>query len=248
MDDRARRDRRHQGGLAGGCPTPAAIPPRPPHFRPTDVRCADEGSRRGARRVLESERVKADASVYEGKRVIRRALALVPGLERVDPNVVTVAILIPAVLAGVSLWQGWWILAAIGAAGRMVVATLDGYVAERFERRTPLGAYLNRIVTEVADAIVLLGLLGQADALWVALAIASAWIVNIAGVLGPVAGGSIQWTGPAGQADRLAIVLGASLVAIVWPIDWTILCGLLVTLSVITAARRVSRSVRELRA
>ena len=192
--------------------------------------------------------MKADASVYEGKRVIRRALALIPGLDRLDPNVVTVAILIPAVVAGVSLWQGWWILAAIGAAGRMVLATLDGYIAERFERRTPLGAYLNRIVTEVADAIVLLGLLGQADALWVTLAIASAWIVNIAGVLGPVAGGSIQWTGPAGQADRLAIVLGASLVAIVWPIDWTILCGLIVVLSVITATRRVSRSVRELRA
>jgi len=192
--------------------------------------------------------VKADASVYEGKRVIRRALALVPGLERVQPNIVTVAILIPAVLAGVGLWQGWWILAAIGAAGRMVLATLDGYVAERFERRTPLGAYLNRIVTEVADAIVLLGLLGQADALWVALAVGSAWIVNVAGVLGPVAGGSIQWTGPAGQADRLALLLGASLVAIVWPIDWTILCGLLVLLSVVTAARRVSRSIRELRA
>ena len=192
--------------------------------------------------------MKADASVYEGKRVIRRALALVPGLERVQPNVVTVAILIPAVLAGVGLWQGWWILAAIGAAGRMLLATLDGYVAERFERRTPLGAYLNRIVTEVADAIVLLGLLGQADALWVALAVGSAWIVNVAGVLGPVAGGSIQWTGPAGQADRLALLLGASLVAIVWPIDWTILCGLLVLLSVVTAARRVSRSIRELRA
>ena len=192
--------------------------------------------------------MKADASVYESKRVIRRALALIPGLDRLDPNVVTVAILIPAVVAGVSLWQGWWILAAIGAAGRMVLATLDGYIAERFERRTPLGAYLNRIVTEVADAIVLLGLLGQADALWVTLAIAAAWIVNVAGVLGPVAGGSIQWTGPAGQADRLAIMLGASLVAIVWPIDWTILCGLIVVLSVITATRRVSRSVRELRA
>jgi CDP-diacylglycerol--glycerol-3-phosphate 3-phosphatidyltransferase len=191
--------------------------------------------------------VKADASVYEGKRVIRRALARVPGLERLDPTVVTVAILVPAVLAGISLWQGWWILAAIGAAGRMVLATLDGYVAERFDRRTPLGAYLNRIVTEIADAIVLLGLLGQADAMWVALAIASAWIVNVAGVLGPVAGGQVQWTGPAGQADRLAIVLAASLVAIVWPIDWTILCGLLVVLSVITAARRVSRSIRELR-
>jgi CDP-diacylglycerol--glycerol-3-phosphate 3-phosphatidyltransferase len=192
--------------------------------------------------------MKADASVYEGKRLIRRVLAGVPGLERLDPNAVTLAILIPAVLAGISLWQGWWILAALGAAGRMVLATLDGYVAERSDRRTPLGAYLNRIVTEVADTIVLLGLLGQADALWVALAIASAWIVNVAGVLGPVAGGSIQWTGPAGQADRLAILLGASLVAIVWPIDWTILCGLLVVLSIVTAARRVSRSVKELRA
>src|SRR2546426_9688572 len=144
MDDRARRDRRHQGGLAGGRRTPAAIPPRPPHLRPTDVRCADEGSRRDARRVLEGERVKADASVYEGKRVIRRALARVPGLERVDPNVVTVSILIPGAIAAAALWQGWWLLAAVAMVARMVLATMDGFIAERFSRASRLGAYLNR--------------------------------------------------------------------------------------------------------
>ena len=159
--------------------------------------------------------MKADLSVYEGKRAIRSVLARLPGLERLEPNAVTVSILVPAVLAGVSLWYGWWALAAVGLVGRMVLATLDGYVAERFDKRTRLGSYLNRLVTEVADAIVLLGLAGQAQLAWVALVLAATWIVNLEGVLGPAAGGTIQWTGPAGQADRLAILLVASLLSLV---------------------------------
>jgi len=190
--------------------------------------------------------VKADLSVYEGKRAIRSVLGRLPGLERLEPNAVTVSILVPAVLAGVSLWYGWWVLAAIGLVGRMVLATLDGYVAERFDKRTRLGSYLNRLVTEVADAIVLLGLAGQAQLAWVALVLAATWIVNLAGVLGPAAGGTIQWTGPAGQADRLAILLVASLLSLVFPLDWNLVCAVLFLLLLITAARRASRSIREL--
>jgi phosphatidylglycerophosphate synthase len=192
--------------------------------------------------------VKADLSVYEGKRAIRAVLARLPGLERLDPNVVTVSILVPALLASVSLWYGWWVLAAVGLVGRMVLATLDGYVAERFGKRSRLGAYLNRLVTEIADAIVLLGIAGQTDWVWVALVLAATWIVNLAGVLGPVAGGTIQWTGPAGQADRLAILLVASLLSLVLPLDWDLVCAVLLVLLLVTAARRASRSIRELTA
>ena len=191
--------------------------------------------------------MKADVSVYEGKQVIRRALARVPGLDRVDPNVVTLSILVPGALAGVALWQGWWLVAALAMLGRMVLATLDGYIAERFGRATRLGAYLNRLVTELADTALLLGLFPHADAIWVAAALASAWLVNITGVLGTIAGGSIQWTGPAGQADRLALLVAASLLAQFWLMNWTVLCMLLVALSVITITRRSSRSIAELR-
>lgn len=77
--------------------------------------------------------------------------------------------------------------------------------------------------------------------------IATAWIVNVAGVLGPLAGGAIQWTGPAGQADRLAIVIVASFVAMMTALDWTVVCALIVLLSAITIIRRTSRSIVELR-
>jgi len=191
--------------------------------------------------------MKADASVYEGKQVIRRALARVPNLDRVDPNVITISILVPGALAAVALWQGWWLVVAFAIVMRMALATMDGYIAERFGRATRLGAYLNRFVTEVADATLLLGLYPHADAIWVAAAIASGWLVNITGVLGTITGGSIQWTGPAGQADRLALLVAASLVAQFWLMNWTLLCVLLVTLSVVTIGRRTARSIAELR-
>ena len=191
--------------------------------------------------------MKADASVYGGKQVIRRALARVPGLDRLDPNVVTLAILVPGVLAAVALWQGWWLVTVLAILARMVLATLDGYIAQRYGRATRLGAYLNRLVTELADAALLLGLFPHAEAIWVAAALASGWLVNVTGVLGTIAGGSLQWTGPAGQADRLALVLAASLLAPFGLMNWTLLCVLLVAVSLITMARRASRSIAELR-
>jgi len=191
--------------------------------------------------------VKADVSVYEGKQVIRRALARVPGLHRVDPNVVTVSILIPAAAGALALWQGWWLIAVLAIVARMVLATLDGYIAQTFGRATRLGSYLNRFVTEVSDATLLLALLPHADALWVGAALAASWLVNVTGVLGLVAGGSIQWTGPAGQADRLALLVAGCLIALVLPLSWTALCVVLVALSVLTIARRASRSIAELR-
>lgn len=191
--------------------------------------------------------MKADASVYEGKRVIRRALERVPGLAHVDPNVVTLSILVPGTIAALALWQGLWLISAAAIGARMVLATLDGFIAERYGRATRLGGYLNRMVTEISDALVLLGLFPHADALWVAALLAFAWLVNIAGVLATVAGGAIQWTGPAGQADRLAILLVASLIAVLVPIDWTVVCALIIVLSAITLVRRTFRSVAELR-
>ncbi len=191
--------------------------------------------------------MRADLSLYEGKRLIRRALDRIPGLERLDPNAVTLSIVIPAAIAGVSLAERWWVLAALAIAGTMVLATLDGHIAERYGKATRLGGYLNRLVTEIADALTLLGLLALAEPAAVAIVIALTWIVNVAGVLGPAAGGSIQWVGPAAQADRRALLLAAALVSAVWPLDWTVLCVVLALLLAVTAALRAERSIRELR-
>ena len=63
---------------------------------------------------------------------------------------------------------------------------------------------------------------------------------------GAVAGGSPQPVGPAGQPDRIAIVLVAAAIRTFVTFDWTWICVLIVILSVPTVALRVSRTVREL--
>jgi hypothetical protein len=70
--------------------------------------------------------------------------------------------------------------------------------------------------------------------------------VNVFGVLGLVAGGSTQSVGPAGQTDRLALLLLACALAICFPVDWTIVCQILVALILLTVVLRVRRTVREL--
>ena len=71
--------------------------------------------------------------------------------------------------------------------------------------------------------------------------------MNLTGLLGVTAGGSIQWTGPAGQADRLAFLIAASLIALFVEMNWTLFCVVMVGLSAITILRRASRSIAELR-
>ncbi len=57
----------------------------------------------------------------------------------------------------------------------------------------------------------------------------------------------MEWVGPAAQADRRALLLAATLVSIVWPLEWTVLCLILAVLLVVTIVLRARRSIRELR-
>ncbi len=184
--------------------------------------------------------------LYRTKYALRRWIDLVPGVSRLEPNVVSVGSLLPSAVAAVSLWLGWWPLVALGIAGRMVLTVADGLLAERYEKRTRIGPYLNRLPQEVGDAALFLALLAWAAPVWVALLLASAWIVNLLGVLPAVAGGSPQPVGPAGQPDRIAIVLVAALVRVFVAFDWTWVCVLIVVLSVPTAVLRVLRTAREI--
>ena len=190
--------------------------------------------------------MRPDLGLYQGKYALRRVLDRIPGIARLQPNAVSLASLAPSAIAAVSLAQGWWPLVAAGIVGRMVLSTLDGLIAEKYGKKTRVGAYLNRVPAELGDVMILLALWWRADPAWVVLVVAGAWMVNVFGVLGVVAGGSTQSVGPAGQTDRLAILLVASLAALVVDIAWTIVCQLLVAAEALTVLLRVRRSVREL--
>jgi CDP-diacylglycerol--glycerol-3-phosphate 3-phosphatidyltransferase len=187
-----------------------------------------------------------DVGLYTSKYALRRWLDHVPGVSRLSPNAVSVSSLIPSVLAAVSLWQGWWALVILGIAGRMVLTVLDGQIAEAYDKRTRIGPYLNRLPQEMGDAMLFFAMLALADPLWVGLVLASAWIVNVMAILPLLAGGTPQWVGPGGQPDRIAVVMVAAAVAIVIPLQWDWVCGLLVALMALTACIRLYRSVRQI--
>lgn len=187
-----------------------------------------------------------DIGLYQTKYAIRRWLDHIPGVERLQPNHVSLASLVPSGLAAVSLWFGWWPLVVIGIAGRMALTVMDGLLAEAYDKRTRIGPYLNRLPQEIGDIALFLALMPWADVRWVALLLASAWLVNVLAVLPGIAGGSPQPAGPGGQPDRIAIVLVAAAIHTFTTFDWTWVCVLIVALSIPTVALRISRTVREL--
>ena len=187
-----------------------------------------------------------DIGLYQTKYALRRWIDRVPGVRRLSPNAVSLSSLVPSALAAGALWAGWWPLVVIGIAGRMVLTVMDGLIAEAYGKKTRIGPYINRLPQEIGDAALFLALFRWADPAWVALLLASAWLVNVLAVLPAVAGGSPQPAGPAGQPDRIAIVLVAAIVAAFFPLDWTLVCALIVALSIPTAMLRIRRAVREL--
>ena len=128
----------------------------------------------------------------------------------------------------------------------MALTVLDGHIAEAYGKKTRIGPYVNRVPQELGDVMILLALLAWAEPAWVCLVLAAAWLVNVLAVLPLLAGGSPQWVGPAGQADRQAILLAAAAIALITPVPWTWVCMLLVALSVVTIALRIWRTRREL--
>jgi CDP-diacylglycerol--glycerol-3-phosphate 3-phosphatidyltransferase len=188
-----------------------------------------------------------DVGLYNVKYSMRRWIVRAPGVKNLQPNAVSIASLLPSALAAVALWYGWWPLVCLGILGRMLLTVTDGLIAEEFNRRTRIGPYVNRLPQDVGDAALFAACLAWADPAWVVLLMGSAWLVNVAGVLPALAGGSFQPVGPAGQPDRITIVLIAAAIRTFVAFDWTLVCALIVILSIPTFALRISRTARELR-
>ena len=187
-----------------------------------------------------------DIGLYQTKHAVRGWLDHIPGVERLQPNHVSLASLAPSGLAAVSLWFGWWPLVVIGIAGRMALTVMDGLLAEAYDKRSRIGPYLNRLPQEIGDIALFLALIPWADIRWVALLLGAAWLVNVLAVLPGIAGGSPQPAGPAGQPDRIALVHWPAAIHILVAYDATCVLVLHGHLSNASFALRISLSVREL--
>jgi CDP-diacylglycerol--glycerol-3-phosphate 3-phosphatidyltransferase len=93
---------------------------------------------------------------------------------------------------------------------RMAFATIDGTLAVDFGQRSQLGGILNEVGDILSDIALFLPLAFVAPfpAGSVTLVIALTVLSEIAGIAGPILGGSRRLDGPFGKADR-SIALGA---------------------------------------
>jgi CDP-diacylglycerol--glycerol-3-phosphate 3-phosphatidyltransferase len=199
--------------------------------------------------MTSSPPLKPDLGLYQAKYWLRDRLRHLPGIGNLSPNVLSLFAFVPGGLAAYCLYRGWW-LGAVGAiVTRMVINTLDGLVAEEFNKTSKLGAYLNRLPGEFTDVLIVLGLWNIGSFPWtLALVVLVGW-VQMFGLLGLAAGSTIQSVGPCGQTDRLAILAIASLAAVfVNPIQiWHyVIPGLCVGCG-ITILLRIYRSIRDIR-
>lgn len=190
--------------------------------------------------------VKPDLGLYQTKYILRNALRRIPGVGALSPNALSLLAIVPGLLAVWFLFQGQWLFALLSIMGRMIINTLDGLVAEEFNKKSNLGGYLNRLPGEFTDILIVLAFWPHAPFFWVlALIILTGW-VQLFGLLGLAAGGPTQSVGPCGQTDRLAIILLGCLLSLagfnVWPTLIPVMCvgcGL-------TIALRIYRSIRDI--
>ena len=201
-----------------------------------------------------------DLGLYNLKYPFRRVIgSALPALARTDPNAISWAMLpVGAAIAG-CYWAGahgrpWlWLVATGLILVRMYLGTMDGLVATHFGKSSKSGEIVNRLAPELCDVacMVALALARPAWLLPGVLALASAWLISFAGLVGATAGLPTQSVGPAGQTDRLLLLQLLSVLAFFsetrsWRVDF--LGGFLWWVAIGGALTIVLRLYRHLRA
>ena len=95
---------------------------------------------------------------------------------------------------------------------------LDGALARLYKQTTVFGGFLDSLLDRYADAAVLAGIIsgGFADFSWGLFAIVGTLIVSYVRARAEAAGVKMESIGIAERAERMLILLMASLVALVW--------------------------------
>jgi archaetidylinositol phosphate synthase len=118
---------------------------------------------------------------------------------------------------------------------------LDGVLARIYSKTTVFGGFLDSLLDRYADAAVLCGIIlgGFSDFFWGLAAIIGALLVSYARARAEAAGVKMESVGIAERAERIIILVVASLIALVWldALGWSvILLAFLTNLTVIQRA------------
>jgi len=146
---------------------------------------------------------------------VLRPFARILDAAGIRANQVTVFTCAMSILLGLLLVnrvnaRGLFLFVPIWLLIRMALNAVDGVLARDFDQKSNLGTYLNELGDAVSDVCCYLpfAYLTEFEPLWIGAVIVLAVISELAGVTGPLAGGSRRYDGPMGKSDR-AFVFGA---------------------------------------
>jgi archaetidylinositol phosphate synthase len=158
--------------------------------------------------------------IYSIKPWFREQLQpLVKLLWNVHPDVLTWAALVVSIFAGVllniSFDRPWLALLAIPLlVARLILNALDGMVAHQTGKARAAGEVLNEVSDRLSDLAIFIGLTLSpvVDNTLGLLATLAILMVSFVGVLGKAVGAERVYSGVLGKADRLILLMIASLV------------------------------------
>jgi archaetidylinositol phosphate synthase len=161
------------------------------------------------------------------------------------PNMVsaigTVLSLFSAAAYAVALNQPLWLLlATILLLASGFCDTLDGVLARNYQQATPFGGFLDSLLDRYADAAVYAGVIigGLCNPIWGLAALAGSLLVSYSRARAEAAGVTMESVGFAERAERMLILVAASVVAIFWFPALNIGIILLAVLSNLTVLQR----------
>lgn len=193
-----------------------------------------------------------DLGLYELKYNLRTKLRIfLPYLKDTDPNTLSWSML-PIALLTAQLYlkapenPTLYLYGLLLIFARMIVGTLDGMLAEEFNKQTPMGGIINRLVPEFSD-LLLLGALAWAHSDRIELVVPAliiAHATSFLGLVGLVGDKPLQSVGPVGQTDRLVALAVISPIAALLPSAITVFFYWIIFGGLITCGIRLSRLLK----
>jgi len=128
---------------------------------------------------------------------------------------------------------------------------LDGVLARLYQQTTTFGGFLDSLLDRYADAAVYVGIIvgGLCDALWGLIALTGSLLVSYSRARAEAAGVKMESIGLAERAERIIILVIASLIAFFWQPETAMNTGiiLLAILSNLTVLQRSIYAYKKLK-
>jgi archaetidylinositol phosphate synthase len=126
---------------------------------------------------------------------------------------------------------------------------LDGILARIYQETTAFGGFLDSLLDRYADAFVYVGIIvgGLCDSLWGLVALIGSLLVSYTRARAEAAGLKMESVGLAERAERIIILIIASLAAIFWPPALNLAIIFLAILSNLTVVQRALYAYKKLK-